>query len=143
MPRPLTVSALTLGLIAAGAGPASAATRPFDLWTAADYTVGRAHTYGEVEFSAPYTTVRGRLNDVCPKDGHGAYLRVVFILDNDTTRVQSAKDVSGCTNPDGIDFAFGLDPHPREVKAVRLHLYEYDADRNSTADTADKRINRP
>ena len=145
MHRPLTVIALMLGLIAAGAGSASAATRKFDVWTAADYTPGRAHTYGVVDFQfGNEVTVRGRLNDVCPGDGHGAYLRVTFVLDNGTTRVLSTKDVTGCRNEDGVDFALTQTVSADHmIKAVKLHLYEYDADRNSLADTADKRIPRP
>ncbi len=43
-----------------------------------------------------------------------------------------------------MDFWLSLNvPSGRTVKAVKLYLYEYDADRNSTADTAEKRIAAP
>jgi hypothetical protein len=138
------LTAVTLGLIAVGAAPASAETRRFDVWTATSYTPGRAHAYGSVEFSGSAATVRGRLNDVCPKDGHGAYLRVTFVLGNGDTRQLSAKDTTGCSNADGVDITLHQAVAAgRTIRAVRLHLYEYDADRNSIADTADRRIRNP
>jgi hypothetical protein len=150
MPRSFTVAALVLGLGAAAAAPASAANRQFDLWTGTSYTPGRAHTYGVVEFNMPWAvTVRGRLNDVCngnnPGDGHGAYLKVTFVLDNGATRERGpVADQTGCRNADGVDVSITQHvARDRTIRAVRLHLYEYDADRNSTADTADKRIRRP
>jgi hypothetical protein len=150
MRRPLILTALITGLLLAGATPASAATRQFDMWTSSDLTPGRAHAYGKVEFQySSRVTVSGRLNDVCngnhPGDGHGAYLRVTVVLDNGKTRSQTAKDTTGCRNPDGVDFWIveEINFSPRTIRAVRLHLYEYDAERNSTADTADKRIKAP
>ena len=105
MRRPLIVTTLLTGLLLAGAGSASAATRNFDVWTSKDLTAGRAHTYGVADFEySSRVTVRGRLNDVCEADGHGAYLRVTFVFDNGNTRVQSAKDTTTCSNPDGVDF---------------------------------------
>ncbi len=145
MRRPLILTALLAGLLSAGAAPASAATREFDMWTSTDATLGRAHAYGSVDFEYHHVTVRGRLNDVCnssPGDGHGAYLRATVVLDNGNTRVLSAKDTTGCQNPDGVDVWLAFDA-PREIRAVRLYLYEYDAQRNSTADTANKTIKAP
>jgi len=146
MQRPLLLTALIAGLLFAGASPASAATRQFDMWTSADATVGRAHAYGAVDFEFHRVTVRGRLNDVCngdsPGDGHGAYLRATVVLDNGNTRVLNAKDTTGCRNPDGVDVWLVFDA-PRAIRAVRLYLYEYDAQRNSTADTANKTIKAP
>lgn len=142
MRRPLIATTLLSGLLLAGASPASAATKAFDVWTSKDLTQGRAHTYGTVEATySSRVTVRGRLNDVCPGDGHGAYLRVTFVFDNGGTRTQSASDTTGCSNADGVDFWLTQDaPSGRSIKAVRLYLYERDADRNSVADTAEKRI---
>ena len=54
----------------------------------------------------------------------------------------NAKDTTGCQNPDGVDVWLALDA-PREIQAVRLYLYEYDAQRNSTADLANKTIKAP
>jgi hypothetical protein len=146
MQRPFLLTALLAGLLFAGASPASAATRQFDMWTAADATVGRAHAYGVVDFEySSRAVVRGRLNDVCngsAGDGHGAYLRATVVLDNGNTRVLSAKDTTGCQNPDGVDVWLVFDA-PRAIRAVRLYLYEYDAQRNSTADTANKTIKAP
>src|SRR6478752_5183013 len=132
MRSPLIAFTLTAGLLLAGAGPASAATRAFDVWTSKDLTQGRAHTYGSVDFEPSRVTVRGRLNDVCPADGHGAYLRATFVLDNGTTRQLSAKDTTTCANADGVDIWLSLNVPGSTVKAVKLYLYEYDADRNST-----------
>ncbi len=142
MIRPLIVVAIALGLVATGASPASAATRQFDVWTEDSLTAGRAHTYGTVEwFSSSIVTVRGRLNDVCPKDGHGAYLRVTFVLANGATRRHVRKDTTGCTNADGVDFVVHQEvAGGNPIRVVRLHLYEYDAEKNSVADTADRRI---
>jgi hypothetical protein len=142
MRRPLIATTLLAGLMLAGAGPASAGTRAFDVWTTKDLTQGRAHTYGDVEWtSQSRVTVRGRLNDVCPADSHGAYLRATFVFDNGGTRVQSAKDTTTCANADGVDIWLTQDaPSGRSIKAVKLYLYEYDTARSSTADYAEKRI---
>ena len=120
------------------------------MWTSSDLTPGRAHAYGTVEFTGESrVVVSGRLNDVCngnnPGDGHGAYLRVTVVLDNGNTRVQTAKDTTGCRNPDGVDvwIVTEIDYYPRTIRAVKLHLYEYDAERKSTADYTDKRIKTP
>src|SRR4051794_38514602 len=140
----LVAITLLSALLLVGAGSASAATRDFDVWTSTDLTPGRAHTYGVVDWQfSSRVTVRGRLNDVCPGDGHGAYLRATFILDNGATRQLSAKDTTGCTNSDGVDISLTVDSGPRIIVAVKLYLYEYDAERDSTADTATKRINAP
>ena len=145
MRRPLLATTLISGLLLAGAGPASAATRAFDVWTSKDLTEGRAHTYGSVDFVTPYrVTVSGRLNDVCPADGHGAYLRVTFVLDNGNTRQLSAKDTTTCSNADGVDVWLTQDvSSTRRITAVKLYLYEYDAQRNSTADDVVKTIKAP
>ena len=50
MQRPLLLTALLAGLLLAGASPASAATRQFDMWTSTEATLGRAHAYGVVDF---------------------------------------------------------------------------------------------
>jgi hypothetical protein len=144
MRRSFTLSALVAGLVAAAAGPAAAApVKSFDIWTGTDFTPGRAHAYGKVDMSSDVNVkVSGRLNDVCPKDGHGAYLRATFVLDNGGTRTQTAKDTTNCTNEDGVDFSFQQLTPSHVIVAVKLHLYEYDADKNSTADITDKRINR-
>jgi hypothetical protein len=145
MRRPLILTTLMSGLLLAGAGPASAATRAFDIWTSKDLTQGRAHAYGSVDFVSSYrVTVSGRLNDVCPADGHGAYLRATFVLDNGNTRQLSAKDTTTCSNADGVDVWLTQDvSYPRRITAVRLYLYEYDAQRNSTADDIQKTIKAP
>jgi hypothetical protein len=145
MRRPLLATTLISGLLLAGAGPAAAATRQFDMWTSRDLTQGRAHAYGVVDFVNSYqVTVRGRLNDVCEADGHGAYLRVTFFLDNGNTRQLSAKDTTTCSNADGVDIWLTQDlPYVHKITAVKLYLYEYDAQRNSTADTTEKRIKSP
>ena len=126
------------GLLLAGAGPASAATRAFDVWTSKDLTQGRAHTYGSVNFEEfvsghgerPAQRRLSRRTATAPTCARRSSWTT-------GTRVKlSAKDTTTCANADGVDvwLSPGGPVAGARITAVRLYLYEYDAERNSTAD---------
>lgn len=122
---------------AAGAVPAAHAapiTRSFDFETGIMVTDGRAHTWGTVTFTARKATLSGRLNDVCPGDGDGAYLWMRVHFDNGSERSFYAKDVNGCKDRDGVAIALSVSGNGG-VKGIGLYLDERDADKSSPTGT--------
>jgi hypothetical protein len=116
-----------------GAGAASASAdvqRPFDLYTSHVKTRGQAHVWGSVTYFNRGRTVQisGKINDVCPDDGYGAYVNFEIYVGGsypwDT--IASAKDVRGCKAGGFVEFSqqvnapVGYGP----FETVRVHLYE-------------------
>ena len=100
MYRSLTALLAAVLLLAGASSAEAAVTRSFDIYTAFGPTGGgQAHTWGTATFrSGGRATVSGRLNDVCPKDGLGAYLTVTFDFHEGGggPRSFTAKDAGGC-----------------------------------------------
>lgn len=125
------------GLMAAaalsGAGAASASadvTRPYDLYTSHVKTRGQAHVWGSITFfnNGRSAQITGKINDVCPDDGYGAYVNFEYYVGGyyqwDT--IMSAKDVRGCDASGFVNFSrqvntpAGYGP----FAGIRVHLYE-------------------
>lgn len=127
--RTLLTSAATAAALAAGGTTAATASaaKAFDLTTAKGANGGRAHGYGSVSFLAPRRIgVSGRINDMCPKDGYGAYIefKVNFAGGGYATVVK--KDTSKCdTNPHGVAYSF-TKAFPRRVVSVGVTVIELD-----------------
>ena len=91
---------LALGALLVAAPAASAeANRSFDFRTPVFVNEGGAHTWGMASFkSAKRVVLTGRVNDLCPKDGYGAYLDVVANLEGSGPDIRhTAKDIGGCS----------------------------------------------
>ena len=92
------------------------------MWT----NEGQAHTWGMASFkSARRVVLTGRLNDVCPGDGYGAYLFIRATLRSGGELSYVAKDVGGCKDRDGIAYSFDI-RSDREVGSLILALKECD-----------------
>ncbi len=147
-PRSLTAAVLgaaALAGAATGASPATAAGgKAFDLTTAAGANGGRAHGYGTVTFLAPKRVrISGRINDMCPKDGYGAYIefKVNFVGGGYGTTVRS--DQTKCDTAHGVGYRF-TSSFPRKVKSVGVTVIEIDQTANGPryGDAARKLIRR-
>lgn len=122
----LTTTAVAAALGLAGtAGAATASAKSFDLTTAKGANGGQAHGYGSVRFTAPKTVkVSGHVNDLCPKDGYGAYIefKVNFVGGGYGTTVR--KDTNTCKHAAvGFDFTKSFS---RKVASVGVTVIELD-----------------
>jgi len=112
-----------------GAPSASADTvRPFDLRVGTQLTPGKARTNGTATFRSAQrnrVTIRGLVNDICPKDGYGATLTfTVFFRDGSHTG-NGAFDDAGC-RAGGKRYAWTSPVSRSRVARVELVLYEHD-----------------
>lgn len=101
-------AAVVGGAALAPAADAARVTRPFDIYTSATKTEGRAHVYGTVTFlDNGGVRVKGKINDNCPEDGYGAY---VYFSGNrvgtDDLWQGGFKDLRGCKKADAVPFSF-------------------------------------
>jgi hypothetical protein len=130
-----TLMALTVAGLLFAAAPASAApvTRSFDIRTTPGVHGGEAHTWGTARFGGGGAILNGRLNDVCPKDGLGAYLDIYFYFANGGSRHYREKDIGGCTDPNGIAYSYNVNGHA-PVRSIRLILREEDANGNKVGE---------
>jgi hypothetical protein len=126
MHRSLT-TLVAIGLLLAAAPAADAAvTRTFDFRTGTSVTEGHAHAWGNVTFRGRQVSLTGRLNDVCPGDGLGAYLRVfVYVRGSGPVSSTEFKDVGKCGDPNGVVVSYDYGGS-RVVTAVKLSLREWD-----------------
>lgn len=135
MIKRLLAATLVAGSALAGLTAASSAGAPraaFDLRAKGVETQGRARAVGTVQLQTntagrQRAVVKAFLNDVCPKDGFGAYLEVRAYYPSSATLAYStrrAKDIRGCRAPaKRVTVKTGWVDHPYEIE---IHLYEYD-----------------
>ena len=138
-----TVTAAACLLLAAAPAADAAATRSFDFRTSTGIHGGQAHAWGNATFrSGGRATITGRLNDVCPQDGLGAYLDVWVFFRGDAVDRFYAKDIQGCSDPDGVAFSFSVDGL-QPVTGMRLILHEEDADGSKVGEERWLHIDNP
>jgi hypothetical protein len=135
MIKRLLVATLVAGSALAGLTAASSAGAPrvrFDLKAQGIETTGRARAVGTVQLQTnnagrQRAVVKAYLNDVCPKDGFGAYLEVRAYYPSSATLSYSsrrAKDIRGCrARAKKVTVKTGWVDRPYEIE---IHLYEYD-----------------
>jgi hypothetical protein len=120
-------AALIAATVAAGStGAAAAGAKSFDLTTAKGANKGQAHGYGDITFTGPKKVkITGRINDICPKDGFGAYVefKVNFVGGGYGTTVRS--DTTKCGTAHGVAFNAG-GSFPRKIKSVGVTVIEID-----------------
>ncbi|WP_354698308.1 hypothetical protein DSM112329_03980 [Paraconexibacter sp. AEG42_29] len=127
--RTAIATAALVAAVAAAAGTTGAAAaggKPFDLTTAKGGNGGQAHGYGKIAFSGPKKVkVTGRINDMCPGDGYGAYIefKVNFVGGGYGTTVRS--DEKKCKARNGVGYSF-TKSFPRKVKSVGVTVIELD-----------------
>jgi hypothetical protein len=116
-----------------GAPAFGADARPFDLYSGTEHSKGNSHAYGTVEFDRRGTAfIQGWINDICPKDGHGAYLEIWATygpkgsISGRFQPVWTVKDTTGCTEP-GHKFALRTRTRGKKrINGVHFRLRECD-----------------
>ena len=124
--RKTTACALAVGALAAAAPATASAAKGFDLTTGKSITPGQAHGYGSVAFIAPQRVkVAGHINDICPKDGYGAYIefKMNFVGGGYATRVIS--DQRKC-QAKAKAFSFTTPKFGHKIKSVGVTVIELD-----------------
>jgi hypothetical protein len=122
----LTTAALaSLGL---GAGAASAnVSAHFNLTAGTEHTPGKARAVGAISYLGPKKfDISGRIDDICPKDGYGAYLYVeATFADGSRKLMRIKKDARDCdargTVPFSVTRTLG-----REIKMLNITVQEED-----------------
>jgi len=114
-------------LLVAVPGAHAASNRSFDFKTPVFVNDGTAHTSGLASFkSAKRVVLTGRINDLCPQDGYGAYLDVTAHLEGTYSSIRyTAKDAGGCGDKDGVAYSFDIQSG-RKITSLLLRLYECD-----------------
>jgi hypothetical protein len=156
------VTALLASALFAGAVATSTADAPprdtyqravklgFDLRATNVETKGRARAVGTVQLRRKYTKKRGllekavvtaRLNDICPGDGHGAYLNLRAYYPSDATLSYSSdtkSDQRGCkADAKRVTVKTGWVEDPYEIE---IQLYEFDWESGNIAFTDEDRV---
>lgn len=123
----------------ASADAAQAAS--YNLNTGTQVTKGKANAKGTVTFPGPKRVkVSGTVNDICPKDGYGAYIEFKVNFVGGGYATSTYKDTDKC-KAKANHYAFNR-AFPKRVKSVGVTLIEIDADTNSIGDAAQKLIRR-
>jgi hypothetical protein len=133
------VAALAGAAVLLCAGTAEA--KGYKLATGTTYTKGKARASGNVTFpSAKRFHVKGTVDDICPKDGYGAYIefKINFVGGGYARTVR--EDTDTCKQAaNHYNFGRGFS---RRIKSVGVTLIEIDADTNAVGDAARKLIRR-
>jgi hypothetical protein len=145
--RLLTV--LVAGATLAGWAATSSAKVPkvgFDLRAKGEETRGKARAVGKIQLQSNKkglrrAVVKGRLNDVCPKDGFRAYLQVRAYYPTDASVAYSsdfAEDPRGCKAPaKDVVLKTGWVDSPYKIT---IQLYEFDAEAGNIAFRDEARV---
>src|SRR4051812_21961583 len=124
--RKTAICVLAAGALAAAA-PASAATKGFDLTTGTSATKGQAHGYGTVDFIGPQRVkVAGKINDICPADGYGAYIEFKFNFKGGGYATRVISDQRKCEVKKAKAFAFTTPKFGHNIKSVGVTVIELD-----------------
>ena len=127
------LAGLVVAAALSGAGAASASadvTRPFDLYTSHVKTRGQAHAWGTVTFfnNGRSMQITGKVNDVCPDDGYGAYVNFEIYVGGyyQWDIVASAKDIRGCNAGGFVDYSMRVDAPAGygKLDLIQVHLWE-------------------
>ncbi len=130
--RTTMIAALGAGALFTASAPAAGAAS-FDLTVRADsHAAGGAHAYGTLTFpSADTMKTSGTVNDVCPADGHGAYLRFFVNFMDGTQRSSPIErsDTGGCGGS-GNTFSF-TQSFAKNIKYIEVAVYREDKQESS------------
>jgi len=120
----------------------AAEAKTFNLTAGAGVTNGKAHGKGTVKFvAAKRVRIQGTIDDICPKDGYGAYIEFKVNLAGGGYGTIVKRDTRKCEPkaPVRYDFAQSF---PRRVVSVGVTVIEIDADTGKIGDAARKLITR-
>lgn len=121
-----TTVALAVGALAAIAPASALAAKGFDLTTSTAATPGQARGVGTVDFLGPQRVhVKGTINDICPKDGYGAYIEFKMNFKGGGYATRVISDQRKCkASPKGFDFTTPKFGH--RVVSVGVTVIEID-----------------
>jgi hypothetical protein len=125
--RTSTAIALACGALAVSAGPAAAgATKHFDLTAGTAQTKGKARGVGNVTFLGPQRVkIAGRINDICPADGYGAYIEFKLNFKGGGYATRVISDQRKC-EASPKSFSFTTPKFGHRVKSVGVTVIELD-----------------
>lgn len=148
----LAAAALPASLLLAQSPPAYATVaRGFDArseWGSEPHN-GQAHAWGTVTWhDKTKAVITGRINDLCPGDGYGAYLsvRVEFMNGDGTIDPEARADDGGCKDEGGDGVAFTpvtRDYADRWIKYIELCADEIDMPFRLYGDSDCVRLDNP
>lgn len=146
----LSLPALTAGLalalaLVAPSGAAAGPKKPFDVRTGTAKTKGTTVAKGTVEFvTTSQVSIRGTIDDVCPQDGYGAYLRVRYIYRDGPLVEGIVTDTRKCTpGPQAFSLLSSYQPGRRIVRVqFILEERDYDAYPSALGDVAQVSVPR-
>jgi hypothetical protein len=123
----LALAAGALGAGAIAAAPATAGpTKGFKLTTGTSATPGKAKGVGTVEFLGPQRVkIAGRVNDICPGDGYGAYIEFKLNFKGGGYATRVISDQRKCKAA-AKTFSFTTPKFGKRVKSVGVTVIELD-----------------
>ncbi|MGZ4269244.1 MAG: hypothetical protein ACXVFN_18305 [Solirubrobacteraceae bacterium] len=128
----LLTAALVLGLVAVPTAQANI-RHTFDLRTGTKETKGRARAHGAVTFLGEQVyhqvKVTGRVNDICPADGHSAVLSVSYQFGDGSYIRRYVVDARTCGTA-AKTFSFRSRRFKHAIESVGLGLDEVSHDAN-------------
>jgi hypothetical protein len=101
-------TAVVLASLGFGASVASAnVTAHFNLLAGTEHTPGKARAVGAISYLGPKKfDISGRIDDICPKDGYGAYLYVeATFADGSQKLMRIKKDARDCDARGTVPFS--------------------------------------
>jgi hypothetical protein len=128
LPALTAATAVVLASLGLGAGVASADTSVhFNMTAGTEHTPGKAHVVGALTFLGPKKfDVSGRLDDICPKDGYGAYFYVeATFVDGSTKLMRIASDRRDCDARGTVAFSVTRTVG-RKIKMLNITVQEED-----------------
>jgi hypothetical protein len=143
-PRVPLVAAAAIALLVGTTTSASAAP-DFSITTGTVFTDGKAHTQGTIVWrSQRRATVDGRVRDICPTDGYGAYIEVNPIFANGRFGALKRRgDTNGC-GPNATSIAAMTFNTERRIHALFVCAVEIDMNGGPTyGDQECRRRNNP
>ena len=109
------------------AAPASAGPKKsFNLTTGTAATKGKARGVGTVDFIGPQRVkIAGRVNDICPGDGYGAYIEFKLNFKGGGYATRVISDQRKC-EASAKTFSFTTPKFGKRVKSVGVTVIELD-----------------
>ena len=121
-----TALALGIGALTAIAPASALAAQGFDLTTGTTQTPGKARGVGTVEFlGAQRLHVKGTINDICPKDGYGAYIEFKLNFKGGGYATRVISDQRKCKAA-AKSFSFTTPKFGHRIKSVGVTVIELD-----------------
>lgn len=122
----IALATSVLALAASGTAAEAAQAKAFDLSTGTAVTPGKAHGYGSVTFLGPRRAkIAGKIDDICPKDGYGAYIEFKMNFAGGGYARTVRQDTAKCGGA-AKSFSFTTPSFKKHVVSVGVTVIELD-----------------